>query len=259
MFKWNWNKKLNCYCSEHNLSIRADKNGNVFGGRTSIPTPETQAAPTEAQNMQDWIQNYPAMFELQQKYAPLEAQQQVELAQQYAQPLGEAYKAANEAMYPETSAIQEKLAQQALTGMESGVPDWQKAQYQSDLNANLGANVGSGIGADYVSRGMLQQQQDWQNYYRDLGLSVAGRQPLATAQTPSYSNYASTYTPSSVANTNAQNYGSYSNAYANMYGTNANYASNMFGNYLQAGQQGAGALTGMLSSIRYKTNVKLWA
>jgi hypothetical protein len=162
-------------------------------------------------------------------------------------------------MDPETAKIQETLANQALAGMESGVPDWQKAQYQSDLNANLGSNIGSGIGADYVSRGMMQQEHDWQNYYRDLGLSVAGRQPLATAQTPSYSNYASTYTPGQVASTNSTNYGNYANAYANMYGTNANYASNMMGNYIKMGQMGAGAAGGAMSSIRYKTNIKLWA
>jgi len=208
--------------------------------------PATPAAPTAGENMQDWISNYPAMFALQQQYAPLEAQQQVELAQTYAQPLGEAYQKANAAMYPETSAIQEKLATQALTGMESGVPDWQRAQYLSDVNANLGTNVGSGIGADYVSRGLLQQQQDWQNYYRDLGLSTAGRQPLATAQSPSYSNYASTYTPGQVAGTNSQNYGNYANAYSSMYGTNASYTSNMFNNYLKAGQMGAGAMAGFL-------------
>jgi hypothetical protein len=226
---------------------------------TSIKSPETPAAPTAAQNMTDWVQNYPAMFELQKKYAPQEAQQQVELAQQYAQPLGEAYKAANDAMYPETSAIQEKLAQQSLAGMESGVPDWQRQQYLSDVNANLGTNAGSGIGADYVSRGLLQQQQDWQNYYRDLGLSTAGRQPLATAQSPSYSNYASTYTPGQVATTNAQNYGSFSNAYANMYGSNANYANNtnnLIQGYAKMGMNAGGTI---MSSARYKTNIKLWA
>jgi hypothetical protein len=226
---------------------------------TSIKTPEIPAAPTAAQNMQDWIQNYPAMFALQKQYAPQEAQQQVELAQQYAQPLGEAYKAANDAMYPETSAIQEKLATQSLAGMESGVPDWQKQQYLSDMNANLGTNVGSGIGADYVSRGMIQQQQDWQNYYRDLGFSVAGRQPLATAQSPSYSNYASSYTPGQVAGTNAQNYGSYSNAYANMYGSNTSFANNtnnLIQGYAKMGMTGAGTL---MSSARYKINIKLWA
>jgi hypothetical protein len=222
--------------------------------------PETPKPQTQAESLNDWITSYPKMFALQKEYAPLEAQQQVELAQQYATPLGQAYADANKAMYPETSALQEQLAAQAATGMTSDVPEWQKAQYQSDLNANLGTNVGSGIGADYVSRGMLQQKQDWQNYYRDLGLSVAGRQPLAQAQSPSYSNYASTYTPGQVAGTNAQNYGSYSNAYANMYGTNANFASNMFGNYLQAGQMAAGGVGGfMASSARYKTNIKLWA
>jgi len=226
---------------------------------TSISQPETPQAPTAAENMQDWIQNYPAMFALQKEYAPQEAQQQVELAQQYATPLGEAYAAANKAMYPETAGLQEQLATQASQGMESSVPEWQKAQYLSDMNANLGTNVGSGIGADYVSRGMMQQQQDWGNYYRDLGLSVAGRQPLAQGQAPSYSNYASTYTPGQVAGNNAQNYSSYSNAYANMYGTNANFTSNMFGNYLKAGQMGAGAIGGMMSSARYKTNIKIWA
>ena len=225
---------------------------------TSIESPSTPTPPTAAQNMQDWIQNYPAMFALQKQYAPQEAQQQVELAQQYAQPLGEAYKAANDAMYPETAALQEQLAGQAASGMESGVPDWQRQQYQSDLRANLGSNVGSGMGADYTSRGLMQQNQDWQNYYRDLGLSVAGRQPLATAQSPSYSNYASTYTPGQVASTNSSNYGNYVGAYSNMYGTNANFTSNMFGNYLKAGQIGAGAVGGFMSSKRYKINIKLW-
>ncbi len=204
-------------------------------------TPQVPAAPTASQNMQDWIANYPAMFELQQKYAPLEAQQQVELAQQYAQPLGEAMQKANAAMYPETSALQEKLAGQAMTGMESGVPEWQKAQYLSDVNANLGTNVGSGIGADYVSRGLLQQQQDWQNYYRDLGLSTAGRQPLAQASTPGYSNYASTYTPGQVASTNSSNYGNMVGAYSSMYGANSQAASQGTSNWFNLMGSGIGA------------------
>jgi len=220
---------------------------------------ETPAAPTTAQNMQDWITNYPAMFALQKEYAPQEAQQQLELAQKYAQPLGEAYKAANDAMYPETAAIQEKLASQALEGMSSEVPDYMKQQYQSDLRANLGSNAGSGIAADYTSRGLLQQKQDWGNYYRDLGLSVAGRQPLSTAQSPTYSNYASSYTPGQVASTNSSNYNAYSNAYANMYGTNANYTSNMLGNYVNMGQIGMTGIGGAMSSARYKRNIRLWA
>jgi hypothetical protein len=45
------------------------------------------------------------------------------------------------------------------------MPDWMKRTYQDTYNANLGTNIGSGIGADYVSRGMLQANQDYQNYY----------------------------------------------------------------------------------------------
>jgi len=234
-------------------------------GSPAVETPTPPAAPTTAENMQDWISNYPAMFELQQKYAPLEAQQQVELAQQYAAPLGQAMYDAQKAMYPETSALQEKLAGQALTGMESGVPEWMKSQYLSDVNANLGTNVGSGVGADYVSRGLLQQQQDWQNYYRDLGLSTAGRQPLAQPSNPGYSNYASTFTPSSVAGANNQNYGNYSNAYSSMYGANAQLAGQSYSsmmNLMGSGIGAAGSVGGgfaAASSIRYKTNIKLWA
>ncbi len=241
MFKWKWNKKLNCYCAEHNPTIRADKNGNVFGGGSTPKAPEVPAAPTTADNMRDWIQNYPKMFALQQEYAPKEAQQQVDLATQYAGQLGSAYKAANDAMYPETAGLQEQLAAQASAGMASGVPDWQRQQYQSDLNANLGSNVGSGIGADYVSRGMLQQNQDWQNYYRDLGLSTAGRQPLSTATTPGYSNYASTYTPGQVASTNSSNYGNMLGAYSSMYGANQQRAAQGTSNWFNLMGAGLGA------------------
>jgi hypothetical protein len=165
--------------------------------------------------MQDWITNYPAMFAMQQQYAPQEAAQQVALAQQYAQPMGEAMKTAQEAMYPQETALSNQLNQQVQQGMGSQVPDWMQQQYRSDVNANLGTNVGSGIGADYVSRGLLQQQQDWQNYYRNLGLSITGRQPIATATTPNYSNYASQFTPNSVMGYNAQNYGTSANIYGN--------------------------------------------
>lgn len=193
-----------------------------MGGQTSISQPATPAAPTAAQNMQDWIQNYPAMFELQQKYAPQEAAQQVALTQQYAGQMGSALKAANDAMYPETAKIQETLANQAIQGATATqMPEWMRKSYQSDMNANLGSNVGSGIGADYVSRGMQQQLYGQQQQYQNLGLSLAGRQPLTQAGTPNYSNYASTYTPGAVSGTNAQNYGNFANAYSSMYGSNA--------------------------------------
>jgi len=226
----------------------------------STKVPETPAVPTASQNMQDWIANYPAMFALQQEYAPQEAAQQVSLAQQYAQPLGEAMKAANDAMYPETSKLQEELAAQSLAGMQEEMPSWAKDSYLNNVRANLGTNAGSGIGADYTSRGLLEQQKSWGDYYRNLGLSTAGRQPLTQAASPSYSNYASTYTPTSVANTNSTNYGTA----ANIYGTQVQSASNQSNSWLNllgSGIGAAGTIGGasILSSARYKRNIELWA
>jgi hypothetical protein len=226
MFKFIWNEQLGCYCAEHNTTIRADKNGNVFGGgSTKVSNPTPPAATTSADATQQWYNNLDKVYQAQLKYAPLEAQQSVELAQQYAQPYGEALQKAQEAMYPGTSAIQEKLAGQALSGMDSEVPDWMRTEYLSNLNANLGSNVGSGIGADYVSRGLLQQKQDWQSYYQNLGLSVSGRQPLTQASTPQTSNYMSSYTPATNMNYLSSTYSPYASAYSSMYGTNAQSAS----------------------------------
>jgi len=212
MIEWIWNKKLNCYCAKNNSTIRADKNGDVFGGGGDPPQAPSQPSTADAVNA--WIQGMPQVYQTQMEYAPKQAAQAVELAKTYAQPYGEAMKTAQEALYPGTSAIQEKLANQALTGMDSTIPDWMKQQYQSNVNANLGTNVGSGMSADYVSRGLLEQQKGWNDYYRNLGLSVSGRQPLTQASTPSTTDYMSQFTPNSVMNYMSNGY----NTAAGIYG-----------------------------------------
>jgi hypothetical protein len=201
----------------------------------------------------------PTIYETQMKYAPLEAAQQVSLAQQYAAPLAQAYYEAQKTMYPEAVGMQEQLAQQALTGMNKGLSDWEKAQYQSDLAAQLGGNVGSGIGSDYMSRAMLQQQQGRQDYYRNLGLSVAGLQPVQTATGAQTSNYMSGFTPNSVMSSNNRNYGTMANIYgtqAGMATANAANSNAMKGKWMDAGMGAAGAM--MMSSERYKRNIKPW-
>lgn len=213
---------------------------------TNIEQPTPPAAPSTSEAVQAWVQSMPQVYETQMQYAPKQAQQQVELAQQYAQPLGQAYQQAQAAMYPETSALQEQLATQASQGMTSEVPDWMRQEYLSNLRANLGTNIGSPIGADYTSRGLLQQKQDWQSYYRDLGLSVAGRQPLSQPQTPATSDYMSQFTPTANMDYMANTYGKYANAYSSMYGTNAAYQNNMFQNYMKLGRMGARAIAGFM-------------
>ena len=207
-----------------------------MGGQS---TPTQPTAPTATQNMQDYISNYPALFNLQQQYAPQEAAQQVSIAQQYALPYGQAIKSAQDALYPQTSALQENLAGQATQGMNSQMPDWMKSQYQSNMNAQLGSNVNAPVGADYASRGLLQQQEDWKRYYQNLGLSVSGKQPLTQASSPSYTNQLQGYTANGVSGANAQNYSTAMSGYnSTLSNSNSSSWMNMLGTVAGAGLGG---------------------
>jgi hypothetical protein len=197
-------------------------NNEVGGGtgsssQTSVYTPTPAPAPTTAQSMQDWVANNPAVLAEQMRSSEVQAQNYMDLYNQYALPIAQADYNANAALYPETAKLQETMAGQAAEGMTStDMPDWMKKNMQSDYNANLGTNAGSPIGADYVSRGMQEQLFNQQKYYRDLGLSLAGRQPLSSAQSPNTSSgatdYTSTFTPGSVMNYTQQGYASNSQA-----------------------------------------------
>lgn len=225
-------------------------------GSTKIEAP---SQPTTTSSVNDWANNLPTVYENQLKYDPLIAQQQVALAQQYAGPLGKAMQDAQSALYPETTALQENLAKQAREGITSDVPDWMKAQYKSNVNAQLGNNVNSPIGADYMSRGLLQQQQDWKQYYQNLGLSATGRQPLSQAQAPNQNNYTQGFTPGSVMQSNNQAYGTA----ANIFGTQQNAATTSQGQWLNLigsglGAAGTVAQAGAFSSNRYKKDIKRW-
>lgn len=198
----------------HNSTYDPLKNGNKrWKGETTVVGANAPPQPSTAEAINAWVQSMPTVFAEQMRQAPQEAAQQVGLAQQYALPLAQAYQGAQQALYPQTSAIQENLAGQAMGGANATqMPDWMRQQYLSDTNAQLGSNAGAPIGADYVSRGMQNQLFQQQKYYRDLGLSLAGRQPLSQPSTPQTTNYASTFTPSNVMNFMQQGYGTYAAA-----------------------------------------------
>mgnify|MGYP001248555703 CR=1 FL=1 len=193
---------------------KACRNGCKCGkGETSITYPSAPAQPSTADAVKAWVESMPTVFAEQQRQAPLEAQQQLNLTQQYAAPIAQALYGANQAVYPVTSGLQENMAGQAQAGMNATeMPEWMRNQYRSEYNANLGTNAGSPIGAEYTSRNMQNQLFQQQKYYRDLGLSLAGRQPLTQAATPATTNYASTFTPSNVMNYMQQGYGTYAAA-----------------------------------------------
>jgi len=190
------------------------------GSETNIYQPKPPAAPSTADATKAWVESMPEVFAMQQEYAPKEAQQQLDLLQQYGQPMAQAYADAQKSLNPETSSLQEKMAGQASAGMDAGVPDWMADKYRSELNANLGTNVGSGISADYVSRGMLQQQKGYQDYYRNLGLSLAQRQPLAQPTAPQTTNQMQQFTPQTNMGYMSSNYGNFAQASRPMATTN---------------------------------------
>lgn len=186
--------------------------GSSGGTTTQIIQPTPPPQPSTADGIKAYVDSLPALYEAQLKYAPIEAQQQVDLAQQYAVPLAQAYQSAQEKLYPGTSSLQEGLVNTAKEGMTAGVPQGMKDQYRSDLLAQLGENAKSGIGADYVSRNLINQQQQYNQYYQNLGLSLAGRQPLVNPTTPSFTNQAGNYTPGQGLQYTAGNYGTFAAA-----------------------------------------------
>jgi hypothetical protein len=180
-------------------------------GKNDAPTVQAPAAaPSTQEGIDAWVKSMPTVFAEQQRQAPLEAQQQLDLLKQYGLPLSQAAQSIDQALYPQTSAIQENLAGIAIQGSNATqMPDWMQKQYQSTYNANLGTNAGSGMGAEYVSRNMQQQLYGQQQNYQNMALSLAGRQPLSQAQSPQYTNYASTFTPGGVAQQQQSAYNSY--------------------------------------------------
>jgi len=192
-----------------------------MGCGSSQPSAPTPQAPTPQDSVNAWVSALPAVYQAQMQYAPQEAAQQVQIAQQSDLPLAQAAQQAQQALYPQVASLNENLATIANQNMSGQVPAWMKQQYQSDMNSQLGANAGSGIGADYMSRGLMQQNQNWQQYYQGLGSSVAAGMPMVQPQSAGYSNYMSGFTPGGVMQGQNQNYGTA----ANIYGTQANYQS----------------------------------
>lgn len=181
-----------------------------MGGNDYEAPAAPAAAPTTAESVDAWVKAMPVVFAEQMRQAPLEAAQQLQLLQQYGLPMSQAAQSIDQALYPKTSAIQENLAGIASQGANATqMPDWMRQNYLNEFNSQLGTNAGSPMGAEYTSRNMQNQLFNQQQYYQNMGLSLAGRQPLTQQQSPGYTNYMSTFTPTGVANQQQQAYNSY--------------------------------------------------
>lgn len=166
------------------------------------------APPSAGAQIQDYIQNYPKLVALQEQYNPQTAALDYNLYSQYAPLYTQLAQDVQNQVYPQTSQLQEQLATQALDGMNSQLPDWAKQQYESNFNAGLGMNANAPLGVSDRNVGLLSLQKQWQDYYRDLGLSVAGRQPLQTTANPSFQNAASSQNTNPFLQYGASTYGS---------------------------------------------------
>lgn len=185
--------------------------GGSSGGQT-IVQPSTPAAPTAGQSAAEYAAALPTILQAQLQYQPQFDQANYESFAKLAPQYTAAYDAISKQYYPNTYGLQEQLAKTASEASNATeIPDWMAQQYRNNVNAQLGTNVNAPIGADYVSRGLIDQAQQYRQYYQNLGLSLAGRQPLTSPQyQQSGFNVADQFAPSY--NTQMQGYGAYAQA-----------------------------------------------
>jgi hypothetical protein len=201
-----------------------------------IQTP-APAAPSATQTAEDYAKALPIYYQTALEYQPKMAAME---------------KSINEQLYPQTAGLQEIVAGQAQEGLTQPIGDWYRQNVADTLKSQLGRNLVYNPQAqeDY---GIATQQayQDWQNYYRNLGLSWAGRQPLAASP-----NLMSSYTPALQTQANQSSFGTQAGIYGhglnyntNMYNTNLGYSNpwaNIGGSLAGGLGSGLGTLGGMM-------------
>lgn len=163
-------------------------------GSTKVSQPAAPTVPTASQTATDYASALPIYYEAAMKYEPQMAALE---------------KSINEQLYPNTAGLQETIAGQAQAGLTQDMPEWYKTQVGDTLKAQLGRNLVYNPQAQ-EQYGVATQQayQDYGNYWRNLALSAAGRQPLATSP-----NIMQTYTPSANMNQASNTYGTQAGIY----------------------------------------------
>ena len=225
-----------------------------MGGSSSQP--QAPAAPqqvTQRDAIQDFITNRGDLFASDQQWQGKEAQQQMDLVNEFAAPMGQAMRTANEAVNPEITGLQSSLFGDIEQGLTGEIDPIEKAMFESNLRANIGSNVGSEMGGTAMARELFGLGQQKKHTAQNQALSFIGRQPVNQAQNPNVTSSFGQYTPGQ-----SLNYASQQNSnLANIFGTQAGMFNNqntnlttqrgqtmdMFGNIVG----GVGALGGGLA------------
>lgn len=168
-----------------------------MGGKTQVqqaaPTPIQ--APSTAEAINAYVQSLPALYQAQLDFAPKEAQQQLSLLQQYGGQYGQAMQDAQRSLNPQLTSLTEQLSGQAYQGSMAGLTPEDEKYYADQFKSLVGDQVRGGLGASAVASNLLNTRLQRQDYFRNLGLSLAGMQPLAQPQMPNYTNQLGNYSP----------------------------------------------------------------
>lgn len=177
------------------------------GSKTQVIQPTPPPAPSTSSSVSDYVAALPKLFEAQLQYAPQEAAQQVQLAQQYAYPLGQAMREAQRGIAPELTNLQDELARQASEGSKAGLSEQLRNLYRDEFKALVGGNVNTGLGADFVSKNLLDRDIAYKQFNQNLGLALAGLQPIAQPFAPNITSQLQGINAGQALNYTAGNYG----------------------------------------------------
>ena len=197
------------------------------GGGSTAPAPTPPAPPSMGAQTRDAIEAQvemmPQMYETQLEYAPKFSQLEYDMYSQFMPEYTRQQEAMLEELYPDIKELRDQLSVEAKGYMQDGTPEWARKQYQSDLNSQLGYNAASPVAADYKSRAMLQQGEDWRRYGHNLSNILVNRMPVQGV-----SAFQSSQAPITMPGADAL-----IGAQANMYGSNVGAQASMYGSWAQ--------------------------
>lgn len=199
----------------------------------------------------------PKIISLMQQYGPQFDAYNLKALQDYGPQYAQASYDIENQLYPYSTGLQEQLAKQASEGVSSTLPASLQSAYLDQLRAEVGANVGSPISGDYVSRNLLNQAEQYKNYYQNLGLSLTGRVPISYGQNYSASNagLGGFGLPQAAAYSQGT-YGQYLDNLGKAYQLGAQYLP--FRGESSGGSGGSGALGGALKGASYGSFAGPW-
>lgn len=137
-----------------------------IGGGDGGDDPQTPSKPEFGGSIQDFIDALPQLLQAQQEFAPQFAGLQQQIQQQ---------------LFPITSGLQETLAGQALEGIEDPLSEELQQEFLNTQRALTGRQSAAPIGGASISRNLLGLKEGRRQQSQSLALSLAGRQPLASA------------------------------------------------------------------------------